>query len=151
MALHISIEIQRAKNLHKFRSIVYFGIAIGNFAISIPLAKKYGEIGSAVGTGIAVLLGNVVIMNIYNHIKVKLDIIYFWKQLSRMIIPVTILTVMCGFVIKNIDFSGFKMLSLGIFGYALVFLIVMWIFAFNDYEKDLFKGLLRKIKIIKLK
>ena len=42
---NLGIEIQRAKNMHKFKSIVYFLIAIGNVLISIPLSKVYGEIG----------------------------------------------------------------------------------------------------------
>ena len=39
---NLGIEIQRAKNMHKFRSILYFIIAIGNVLISIPLTKVYG-------------------------------------------------------------------------------------------------------------
>ena len=42
---NIGIEITRAKNMHKFRSLVYFFIAIGNIAISIPLSKLYGGVG----------------------------------------------------------------------------------------------------------
>ena len=44
---NLGIEIQRAKNKHKFRSIVYFLIAIGNVLISIPLVKLYGEIDNS--------------------------------------------------------------------------------------------------------
>ena len=33
----VGIEIQRAKNMHKFRSLVYLGVALGNAAISVPL------------------------------------------------------------------------------------------------------------------
>ena len=36
---NLGIEIQRAKNMHKFRSIVYFLIAIGNIFISIPISS----------------------------------------------------------------------------------------------------------------
>src|SRR5699024_3097656 len=45
---NIGIEIQRAENKHKFRSIAYFLIAILNLIVSIPLSWKYGAIGSAV-------------------------------------------------------------------------------------------------------
>ena len=37
---NIGIEIQRAKNMHQFRSKVYFCMAIGNALVSIPLGMK---------------------------------------------------------------------------------------------------------------
>lgn len=40
---NIGIEIQKAKNMHQFRSWVYLGIAVLNVLLSIPLAKVYGE------------------------------------------------------------------------------------------------------------
>ena len=61
----LAVDIQRAMNLHQFRSIVYLGISIGNIIVSIPLAKKYGAIGSAIGTSIALVLGNCIIINLF--------------------------------------------------------------------------------------
>lgn len=142
---NISIEIQRAKNMHMFRSIVYLFIALGNLAISIPLAKAYGEVGSAAGTGIAVFVGNVVIMNIYNHVKVGLDIKYFWKQIAVMAVPVTVYAVVAYCATRYIDMSNYYTLGLSIFGYTLLFFGVMWIFAFNSYEKELFCNMAKKI------
>ena len=37
---NIGIEIQRAKNMHQFRSKVYFCMAIGNAIVSVPLGMK---------------------------------------------------------------------------------------------------------------
>lgn len=50
---NIGIEIQRAKNMHQFRSIVYLGMALLNVVISIFLAMKWGELGAAFGTAIS--------------------------------------------------------------------------------------------------
>ena len=47
---NIGIEIQRAKNMHKFRSIIYFIIALANLGISVPLGKYFGATGAAFGT-----------------------------------------------------------------------------------------------------
>lgn len=48
---NLGIEIQRAKNMHKARSIVYLFIAIANVFVSIPLIKIMGPAGAALGTG----------------------------------------------------------------------------------------------------
>ena len=55
---NVGIEIQRAKNMHQFRSWLYLFIALGNLIISIPLARAYGGIGAALGTSISLIIGN---------------------------------------------------------------------------------------------
>ena len=82
---NLGVEIQRAKNMHKFRSIVYFIIAFGNVLLSIPLTKVYGEVGAALGTAITMTLGNVIIMNWYYHARVKLDMKYFWNNIFSLL------------------------------------------------------------------
>ena len=46
----VGIEIQRAKNMHKYRSLVYLGVLVGNIVISIPLCMKWQGLGAAIGT-----------------------------------------------------------------------------------------------------
>lgn len=52
---NIGIEIQRAKNMHKFRSGLYLGIAIANVLCSIPLCRLYGGVGCAIGTAASLI------------------------------------------------------------------------------------------------
>lgn len=134
---NIGIEIQRAKNMHQFRSWVYFFIALINLALSIPLAKMYGGIGAAVGTAIALIVGNGLIMNWYNHVKVGLDMKLFWKQIMNFI-PALIVPITLGILISNVinlytlrNFLGFGII------YVVIFCISMWVFGMNQYEKDL--------------
>ena len=62
---NIGIEIQRAKNRHQVRSIVYMLVAIGNVMISIPLIMYLGATGAALGTAIATIIGYVLFINYY--------------------------------------------------------------------------------------
>lgn len=146
---NISIEIQRAKNMHKFRSLVYLSIAVFNLILSIPLAKAYGEIGSAIGTGIAVFVGNVIIMNIYNYVKVGIDIPLFWKEIGKMSLPVIVVTVLGCIVDHFLDVKSYMVFFAMIIAYVAVFFIAMWLLGFNDYEKSLFKNTFKKIFVRK--
>lgn len=133
----IGVEIQKAKDMHKFRSWVYLFIAMGNILLSIPLTKMYGGIGAALGTAIAILLGNGVMMNWYYHKKVGLDMKYFWSQIFRfvpsLIVPVLIGTLMCLFI----DLYSIKEFFIcGIF-YLIIFCFSMWFLGMNNYEKNL--------------
>ncbi len=142
----LGIEIQRAKNLHKFRAWLYLGIAIINVIISIPLTKAYAGVGSAMGTAIALFIGNGIIMNIYSHKKCGINIIQFWKAIFTFI-PALILPLGCGALYMHyISTPSWMFFLLGVALYTLIFFASMWICGFNEYEKELLTKALHKFK-----
>jgi O-antigen/teichoic acid export membrane protein len=144
----IGVEIQKAKNKHKFRSTTYFMIAIVNVIISIPLAKMYGGIGCAIGTGISLIVGNVFIMNWYYHKKIGLNMKIFWKEIIKFL-PALFFPIILGFVIMMFfNVNQFFPLVFAIFIYTLCFIISMWFLGFNKYEKSLFVNVFQKINFI---
>ena len=141
----IGLEILRAKNMHKFRSIVYLLIAVGNLFISIPLCKIFGGIGSAMGTAISLVIGNGIVMNIYYHKKVGLDIKYFWHQIIKFI-PSLIIPVIVGIIMtKTLDFNNIIIYLLCGAIYCVVFGISMWYLGMNEEEKLLISGPVSRI------
>ncbi len=143
---NIGIEIQRAKNRHQVRSIVYFLIAIGNVFISIPLIRMFGASGAAAGTAIATFIGNVLFINYYYHFHLKLDMGFYWRNIL-FISRGLILPVLCGVLIhKYMNYSGWMRLALWITVYAAVYCVSMWLFSMNDYEKNLLTGGFRRLK-----
>ena len=134
---NIGIEIQRAKNMHQFRSWVYFFIALANLGITIPLAKIFGGVGAAIGTASALIIGNGLIMNWYNHAKVGLDMKFFWKQILSFV-PALILPIVVGIVMNSMfDLNDiFYFLGFGAI-YVIIFCLSMWFIGMNQYEKDL--------------
>ena len=144
---NLGISIMQAKNMHRFRSVVLFIIAIGNVAISIPLAKLYGGIGSAIGTSLSLLFGNVLILNIYYYKKVGIDVIKFWKNIIKMTIPFSIPIIVILLIMKFITLHGY--IHVIVFGgiYTFVYTIVCYAFVMNSYEKSITDKVLRKIHI----
>lgn len=139
----LGIEIQRAKNLHHFRSWVYFFVAIGNIVMSIIFVKKYGALGTAFATATALVIGNVLIMNIYYHKVVKLDMKKFWKEIFSFA-PAIIIPAIYGTILIKLN-SVDSLISLLIYGsmYIFVYFISMWLLGFNDDEKKLIKSLVK--------
>ncbi len=143
---NLGIEIQRAKNMHKFRSWVYLCIAIGNVLISIPLVKAYGGLGAAIGTSIALVIGNVLIMNWYYHYKVGLNIGYFAKQILK-VVPALIIPVIAGFLLmKYVDLMQIRYFVLSAVAYIVLFFTSLWFLGMNNYERELVLKPLLKIK-----
>jgi O-antigen/teichoic acid export membrane protein len=142
---NIGIEIQRAKNMHQFRSWVYLFMAIGNLALTIPLAKTYGGVGAAVGTAISLIIGNGIIMGWYNHVKVGLDMKLFCKQIINFI-PALIGPALIGILINRfIDLHNFINFLISGVVYVVVFIVSMWLVGLNQYEKDLIAKPMKRI------
>ena len=142
---NIGIEIQRAMNLHKFRSLTYLIIALLNIGITIPLVIYFEGLGAAIGTAIAILIGNGVIMNIYYHKRVGIDILSFWKEIFK-IFPAFLLPLLTGYLFVTV-FNTYLInyFILGVALYTIVFIISMWFIGMNNYERDLF---IKPFKII---
>lgn len=133
---NIGLSILQAKNLYKYRTIIFFGIAILNVCISIPLAKMYQGIGAAIGTAFSLILGQGFILNIYYHKKVGIDMIEFWKNILFMTIPVVI-TFLIGIILNRIIINNsFIWLFFKIAIYTIIYSVFMWFIAMNKYEKE---------------
>lgn len=135
----VGIDIQRALNRHKFRSLVYLVMALGNLIVSIYLCQKYGAVGAAIGTAFVLVVANGFIMNVYYHKKCYIDVISFWKNILRMslglIIPI------CFGILINIFVDTYNLLYMfiSIFSYTAVYCVSMWFLGMNKYEKNLIK------------
>lgn len=142
---NVGLNILQVKNKYKYRTILLSIIAIFNVVISIPLAKMFGGIGSACATAFSLFIGQGIILNIYYHKKVKIDIIRFWKEIGRMAIP-AIIIFLIGLGI-NIVFepTNTVIIIIQIIIYTFLYSLFMWLFAFNKYEKEL---ILKPIKSV---
>lgn len=142
---NVGIEIQRAKNKHQFRSIVYLIMAFINLILSIFLCQKYGAVGSAIGTAISLIIANGFIMNIYYQKKLNINIVLFWKNIGRMSIGLILPIIIGVLMMKFTTISSIWMLLGLIIGYSAVYCLSMWFLGLNEYEKNLVKKPLSKI------
>lgn len=137
---NIGLTILQAKNKHGFRSTVLIFIALGNLAISIPLAKMYGGIGCAIGTAASMIIGNIIIMNIYYYKKIKINIPKFWAEIISMSFPIVICLGIGVFLNKITISSGLLTLTLKVLILFVAYVILMYFIGLNKYEKELFSS-----------
>ncbi len=144
---NLGIEIQRAKNKHKVRSVVYLFAATVNIIVSIPFIKYWGASGAAVGTAVSLTAGNIVFMNWYYHKKMKLDMIYFWKSIFGIFVPV-VFTAVLGVILKKMLLQPENIISLilVISIYCVIYLVIIWLFGMNRQEKNLIIKPLKKAR-----
>lgn len=141
---NLGIEIQRAQNKHKARSVVYLLIAIANIFLSIPLVLIMGPIGAAIGTSLSLVVGNVIFMNWYYHFKLGINIAFFWKNIASFI-PALLPPILFGIFNMNlIAYNSIMKLALGILLYILVYGISTYCLGLNKEEKQMILGLINK-------
>lgn len=141
----VFLSVTVAKNMHRFRSLLYLFIALINIVGTWLLLNSMGIIGAALMTGLALLLGQGVIMNIYYKKKVELDIIKFWKNILPIFIIPAILTSATLIVSQYVDFYNIFILLTGIIIFALIYCLLNYLIIFNKYEKSLVLNPLLKV------
>ena len=143
---NIGIEIQRAKNMHQFRSKVYFCMAIGNAIVSVPLGMALGGIGCALGTAISMIVGNGFIMNWYYQTHIGLDMRYFWKNILK-IVPAMLPPIALGILAVSLhSFEGYSGVLTFAAPYAALYAVCLYAFAMDDSEKNMVRDVMRKIR-----
>ena len=120
---NVGIEIQRAKNRHQFRSVLYSFMAVINLVLSIYLCKIYGEVGSALGTAISFVIANTILMNIYYDRKLGINLRLYWYYFVKTIISV--IPAFCAGILfyRKSDLSNLVILLSSIILYSIVYII----------------------------
>ncbi|MDO5298199.1 MAG: oligosaccharide flippase family protein [Clostridia bacterium] len=142
---NLGIEIQRAKNMHQFRSKVYFFMALGNVIVSIPLGYRYEGLGCALGTAVTLLIGNGLVMNWYYHRHIGLDMRYFWKSILS-IVPAIVPAALLGMLAVRLhEFTGYGGVASFALPYCVVYTVCVYFLAMNAEEKELVGSVVRRL------
>lgn len=142
---NLGITILQARNQMKFRSIVYILIAFVSLFISIPMAKQYGGIGCAIGTSIALIAGQIIIMNIYYYRKIHIDIPSFWKEIVKMSIIPLVLGILFSYLFMRYKLTTSFLLIGGILFFSIIYIPLFFKYSMNIYEKELVKSTIKNI------
>ncbi len=140
----ICLNVVVAQNKHKFRSLVYLGIAILNVVGTWFLMQYMGIIGAALMTGVALIIGQGFVVNWYYHKKTGLDMLRFWKQMLSVYIVPTLLCTGALLLSNWIDFYKLPALFAGIALYIVMYCGLNWLFTMNDYEKEMILGRMKR-------
>lgn len=142
---NLGITILQARNQMKFRSLLYLIISLVSLGAQIPLSKYYGGIGCACAIAGALVLGQIIVMNVYYQVKQKIDIVGFWIEIVKMSIVPAVLTVLTYYVLQQYALDTVVKLVAGIIVYLLVYLPLFFTLSMNSYERDLILKPIKKI------
>lgn len=137
--------ILEAKALFKFKAIVYissigFGAILGTLMV-----PKYGISGMVIGTSAGWFLG-IVIMNLYYHKVIGLNIFTFFRMLLSKIFPAYIFVMIIGYFLNYIEGSNWTNLSIKVSLFSIVYIFTMYKLGITEDEKKTFASLIPSIR-----
>ena len=138
------IEVQRALNRHQFRSMIYFIMAILNVFMSIPLAARFGSVGAAMGTAISLVLANGIIMNVFYHKALKIDMVFFWKEIGKTLPGFLIPSILGALIVRHVSFDSLMKYAVWIVVFAVVYCLSIYCLSCNKRERALVLGMIRR-------
>lgn len=141
---HTILSILYAKKMNQGRALIALIFAIANTIFSYFLIKKYGLFGPAIATGAALFLGHGIVMNLYYHYWVGLNMPMFYKEVGKGILPVLcLITIVSAFLIYlpvGTKWSGLVVRSVLFF---LIYCVAMWLYGMNSSERTFFRTLIQ--------
>lgn len=143
---NVGIEIQRALNMHQFRSIIYVVMAGFNIFISIPLAEKFGAVGTAMGTAFSLIVANGFIMNVFYHKVLGINMKYFWKEIGNTLKGFIIPIISGVLTIRYITFDGFGKYIICVGMFIVIYCISVYYFSCNNMERELVLNIIGRKK-----
>lgn len=148
MTLGLRSAIGQAKNLHHILIRINIILCILNLLISIPLAMKWGALGSAFGTFLSEALIRCVVLPLYTWKTLKMDMRRTFFSLAT-ILPSFLIPVALGVAMNYFHLVKSSYPSIAV--YAVIFTVVyvasIWLFAMNREEKDLVRKIIKHKRI----
>lgn len=140
------IEIQKAKNKHKPRSVAYTICAFIDLAVTLALAGTMGAWAAVVGYDLYIILGTGIFMNWYYHNRIGLDMVYFWKHTLPIILACAAACAICLIGTRIVPVTGFGTFLVWGAVYTAVCAAILWPLVLNDDEKRQFSRVFAKLR-----
>lgn len=142
--------ILQVKGLYWQKSAITFTIAVFNIPLTLHLLQVMGVLGAALSTGIAIMLGYMLIALLLK-LKVGMEIGRYLVKTGRGIVPVAALLTAFGLWIEHFLPAGWMPLIVGGLVYTLLFCLSVYKFGVNSEERVFIERFLGRLQVWKLR
>ena len=129
------IEIQRAKNMHRARSVAMLLMAVVNVAVTLLASPIIGYWAPAVGYVASIALGNGAFMNWYYHRRVGLDMAFFWRRNLPVLLAGVAATALCLAGTALLPVGGWPSFLAWGLAYTALFAAALWTLVLGGDER----------------
>lgn len=133
------LSVLYAKMLNRARALITLAFAIISGLAAVFLVRPFGLYGPAIATGAALLVGHGVVLNLYYHHYVGLNMKLFFKKVYEQILPVIIIVTIVSSVFIYLPVgNGWLGLAVRLILFLILYGLTMWLFGINKNERYFF-------------
>lgn len=145
LCVNTCLTILRAANKLGFRTIILCATTIINLFITIWGVGYFGYVAAAVGTAVSVVLGSLIIMNIYYYKEININIVRVYYGIFKGVLPcLMIASITTYFMDKCLKVSWLSVV-VEIFLFLVLYFISLWFWGLNAEEKSICTNTLNKL------
>jgi O-antigen/teichoic acid export membrane protein len=138
------LNVLDAMKKRLFRSLVLLGLSSANIILTVFMIKWWGILGAAIATAIVYVIGHGIVMNIYYHKKIGLQIPRMWKGILHRLLLCVLLT-----TIVTVPLMLYKTVTIWSFIakcliWIIAYAICLWVIGLNKAEKSSIKTMLKR-------
>lgn len=141
----IGTQILWAKNEHKEQAILKFGIVLVNVGLTIVLIRWKPLIGATIGTFVSLIGGDVCVMNLVFKRKIGFNIVSYYRELFRGILPAFVLVIVVNILLSMTHLSGWRGFICNVAAYCMVYIAVIYTLGVNKQEKKMIHGIVQHL------
>lgn len=130
-------------NKRHIRSLILMSTTVLNILLTIWLVNVRGMIGAAIATAVALVIGQIIVMNTYYAKKIGIKILYLYAQSYKGVILCLVFACLVGWSVTIPFKNAWLQCMTGGLAFVVVFAITYICFGANQTEK---KALLRKLR-----
>ena len=145
------LSILNAKDKRMFRSLILVALTGVNIGLTIALIPLLGPIGAPLATSFSYLVGHVILMNIYYHKRIGLNVFRMFREIfSRSWICVLIALVLnLPLMLWRVDGSWPVFLLKAVI-FCAVYAVLLIMIGMNADEKNMFCSVMKKVGLSKV-
>ena len=129
--------LAQAYNVQKPLIIIFFISTVLTISLSFLLIDSHGAIGCAIALAIAIIVGEVLIMNWFYWKKLKINIPLFWKEILKISAVMFIVTLVSSFFVSAFEVKSLSALALYVLCFSIIYFPLIYVIAMNTYERNL--------------
>lgn len=137
--------ILQVKGLYWYRASITLGMSLMNIPLTMVLLNTYGVVGAAISTAVALTLGYVLVA-ILLRVKVGMEMLRYWRETARGILPVALVLVGVGLWAETYIPASWGGLVVGSVLYTGVFSTAIYTLAASPDEQAFIKRLPQKFR-----
>ena len=142
--MRIASDMVYAQNKVKYTAKVIFSTSLLGLMGSVMVASRFGAIGCACCSGVALIITQIGYLRIYKNVF-SVDIAKFFRECHGKILIKLIPVVLTYFLlVKFWGMGSWLELAAGTITYTFIYFVVSYFFLFNEEEKRLVCNLIKK-------